>query len=243
MELYNHIELTEEETTEALRGARRLKHIEIEQREYWNKVKQPVEYPRMNSEDLETFLLTNNSDFVLDEGNSEIFNRLLLYFSGDPIFEEYGSLKKGILLYGPVGCGKTRIMNMFMQNSFRPFVINPVRKIADEYSEKDGGTYTLNKYSTLCEAYPSQNFGHKFSGRCFDDIGTEEEKKNFGNSLNVVQDVLYKIYDNRLIGNFHGTTNLNPEEIEAAYGYRIRSRMREMFNILKFDNNSPDRRG
>jgi hypothetical protein len=40
----------------------------------------------------------------------------------------------------------------------------------------------------------------------------------------------------------HLTTNLSASEIEVAYGNRIRSRMREMFNLIAFDKQNEDKR-
>jgi DNA replication protein DnaC len=40
----------------------------------------------------------------------------------------------------------------------------------------------------------------------------------------------------------HVTTNLSASELEEKYGNRIRSRMREMFNLVAFDKNSKDKR-
>ena len=40
----------------------------------------------------------------------------------------------------------------------------------------------------------------------------------------------------------HLTTNFNSSEIEQIYGPRVRSRMREMFNLVSFSNNSGDKR-
>jgi len=40
----------------------------------------------------------------------------------------------------------------------------------------------------------------------------------------------------------HVTTNLSASEIEEKYGNRVRSRMREMFNLVAFDKNAPDKR-
>ena len=39
------------------------------------------------------------------------------------------------------------------------------------------------------------------------------------------------------------TTNLSSGEIESRYGIRIRSRMREMFNLIAFDRGAGDKRG
>jgi hypothetical protein len=43
-------------------------------------------------------------------------------------------------------------------------------------------------------------------------------------------------------GKSHITTNLNAEELEARYGSRVRSRLREMFNLIGFDESSKDKR-
>jgi len=40
----------------------------------------------------------------------------------------------------------------------------------------------------------------------------------------------------------HITTNLNAEEIEDRYGNRVRSRLREMVNVIGFDKNTKDKR-
>lgn len=39
------------------------------------------------------------------------------------------------------------------------------------------------------------------------------------------------------------TTNLNAVELEEKYGERVRSRMREMFNLISFSSNITDKRG
>ena len=38
------------------------------------------------------------------------------------------------------------------------------------------------------------------------------------------------------------TTNLTGSELEQCYGNRVRSRLREMFNMVAFDKNSKDKR-
>ena len=40
----------------------------------------------------------------------------------------------------------------------------------------------------------------------------------------------------------HITTNLNATELEERYGGRVRSRMRELFNLVAFDKNAKDKR-
>ena len=40
----------------------------------------------------------------------------------------------------------------------------------------------------------------------------------------------------------HITTNLDSDEIDKRYGLRVRSRMREMFNLISYDQNAMDKR-
>ena len=40
----------------------------------------------------------------------------------------------------------------------------------------------------------------------------------------------------------HLTSNLNAPELETLYGDRLRSRLREMCNVLSFPATAPDRR-
>jgi len=79
---------------------------------------------------------------------------------------------------------------------------------------------------------------------CFDDLGTENSLKYYGNDCNIMAEILLSRYDlfitQKLIT--HLTTNLNSSEIEQMYGSRVRSRMREMFNLVSFSNKSKDKR-
>lgn len=40
----------------------------------------------------------------------------------------------------------------------------------------------------------------------------------------------------------HATTNLNAQELEERYGNRVRSRMRQLFNLVAFDKGCGDKR-
>ena len=81
---------------------------------------------------------------------------------------------------------------------------------------------------------------------CFDDLGLEPYGRFFGKDANVMGEVLlsrYELYRNtktRL--KTYATTNLNAEELEERYGQRVRSRMRELLNLIAFDPNTADKR-
>ena len=250
MENFKHIQLTEEESEAALREARKKKHYELEHIKWREKISQPVQYPSLNWMQLKDLVIKKGDqlfgEFILDEHNSEIVHHLALYFSNDSQFEAiYGanSLQKGILLAGGIGRGKTALMSLFQENSFRSFAMVNCSKIADDYTEQ--GTAIMDKYSTLIQSSrPDLTFGQKFIGCCFDDLGTEENKKHFGNQANVMAELIVLRHANayQLRGQTHITTNLTTDDIEAMYGHRVRSRMREMFNVIAFGKESTDRR-
>jgi hypothetical protein len=110
------------------------------------------------------------------------------------------------------------------------------RDISFEFIED--GFSVIHKYSRgALYQYLPKNY-------CFDDLGVESSLKYYGNECNVMAEVLLTRYDLFVAQNLitHLTTNLSASEIEEAYGNRVRSRLREMFNLIAFDNNSFDKR-
>ncbi len=144
-------------------------------------------------------------------------------------------LKKGILISGPVGCGKTSLMtlvNLFFPKEKR-YPIKAARETGFEFEQE--GYKIISKYS---RAVPLPNVF------CFDDLGVEQPQKYFGNECNVMAEILLSRYDLFVSKGIltHVTTNLSATELESKYGNRLRSRMREMFNLVAFDKNSRDKR-
>lgn len=79
---------------------------------------------------------------------------------------------------------------------------------------------------------------------CFDDLGIEPIGRFFGKDCNVMGEVLLSHHDLYLKYRFktHCTTNLNAQELEEYYGNRVRSRMRQLFNLIAFDKGGLDKR-
>jgi DNA replication protein DnaC len=89
-----------------------------------------------------------------------------------------------------------------------------------------------------------RTFGQTKLGICFDDFGTEVDKKHYGNEANVMTEIIlarFMSHEN-LMAKTHFTTNINSDIIEERYGIRVRSRLREMVNLVEFPDNSIDRR-
>lgn len=215
------------------------------QKKYLEKLNNPVQFRKLKS----TYLYRNfiKSGFIIDQWNRKIVKNLCRYFAGEQS-SEY-SLNKGVLLFGGFGVGKTAILTFFRRNSHNPFIIKSCRDITFEY-ESDGAEAIL-KYSNLIKTGdPGYYYGNANLGLCLEDIGTEDDKKNFGNLSNVIANVILSRYDKLydyeknpvLVNKTHGTTNLSRSEFLERYGSRAESRIAEMFNIFKFDAKSPDRR-
>jgi hypothetical protein len=100
-------------------------------------------------------------------------------------------------------------------------------------------TFAFNNigYKTIQE-YGNNNF------YCFDDLGVETTGRYFGKDCNVMGEILLSRYDLFLQRKIrtHATTNLNAQELEERYGNRVRSRMRQLFNLIAFDKESVDKR-
>lgn len=172
-------------------------------------------------------------NFKIYEEDEVVLYKLCIYFIRD--FEACKKLdidpNKGILLSGPVGCGKTSLMKLLRHivPHQKPYELIPARNI----------TFAFNNigYKTI-EEYGNSSF------YCFDDLGVEATGRHFGKDCNVMGEILLSRYDLFLKRNIktHATTNLNAQELEEKYGNRVRSRMRQLFNLVAFDKETMDKR-
>jgi hypothetical protein len=189
--------------------------------------------------------LEENFDKVFTENNIRQFNLLKWYFCQDQEFEKTGfSFKKGLLVTGRIGCGKSTFMEVFRKNPIRSYNVVSCRSVADAY-KSEGVAGIVKFYNYQANKFPPVYYGQKELGWCFDDLGTEDEKGHFGDKANVMKEIISTWYDkkNHLgLNNIHITTNLTGPECETYYGNRVRSRMVEMFNVIKFDSSAKDLR-
>lgn len=131
---------------------------------------------------------------------------------------------RGLLLSGPAGCGKTRLMHSVMkslkntQSEFfyckEPKDMEFLRNNADDVI---GGNVYL------------------------DDIGSEEKIKDYGNTVDIVGDFIQR-YHYRGKGRLFATTNLTPLKIQDRYDGRILDRLLEMCVLVKMDGESKRKR-
>ncbi|HPM30990.1 MAG TPA: ATPase [Chryseolinea sp.] len=180
------------------------------------------------------------SKFKIHEQDHDLIFKLVIYFLGNK--EEATrmniELSKGILLTGPIGCGKTTLMTLMrsVPPPERIHVVKSTRDISFEFIQE--GYEVIWRYSKM-------SFNNNLAKiYCFDDLGAEHNLKYFGNECNVMGEILLSRYDLFISQGMitHLTTNLSATELENAYGNRLRSRLREMFNLVTFDQKTTDKR-
>jgi len=167
--------------------------------------------------------------------DKDILLKLCSYFIKDTeICKKYDiDIHKGILLSGPVGCGKTSLMKLlrYIVPLQKPYEMIPCRNVIFSFNHL--GFKTIEDYGN------TKSF-------CFDDLGVEPDGRFYGKDLNVMGEVLLSRYELHLQTKFkiktHATTNLGAEKLEERYGNRVRSRMRELFNLISFDKDAADKR-
>jgi DNA replication protein DnaC len=173
--------------------------------------------------------------FKIIKSDHQVIYKLIAYFLKDKqtCFQFNIDLDKGIILSGPVGCGKTSLMNLMKQltPAAYKFSVKPCRDISFEFIKE--GYEIIHKYSKTSPKII-----------CFDDLGIENNLKYFGNECSVMAEILlsrYDLFTSRKLQT-HITTNLSASEIEEAYGNRVRSRLRSTLNLIAFDKEAKDKR-
>jgi hypothetical protein len=170
-----------------------------------------------------------DKELIVNDDNRKFITTLCFFFSRDERFEtELGySFKKGLWIRGISGIGKTFLLKCIEKNGLNPILILSMMEIADEI--RSYGEYEIqmknNKVIYL------------------DDVGTEEHMiKHYGTTINFFKNFIEAVYlRSRLFNHLAVSTNHSFAEIEEKYGFRVRSRVKDMFNII--DVKGKDMRG
>lgn len=192
------------------------------------------------------FFKNEGISFLKNDDTIENLKPLIYYFIGD--FENFKkcknvhsisnpSLKKGLLIIGDYGNGKTSMMKAF-ESALRPTNI-----IFKGFSANE----IVKMYEGCENPTDKKEFDRKTlrGTRYFDDILTEREASNYGKS-NLFKDIFEERYNKNLRTyitcnynkNFIGNVEKGIEQFGVKYGGRVHDRIFEMFNVIHFTGNS-----
>lgn len=148
-------------------------------------------------------------------------------------------LRKGILLAGSIGTGKTIAMHVFAR--LKGFKVVSTRHVVRDFAKR--GMDALDEYGR--EAFKMNPGGHRDRSQpktiCFDDLGLEDTNSQlYGNKANVMAEILIDRYEHwRFCGMMtHATTNLNLTKIAELYGDRVMDRVKEIMNVVIMEGQS-----
>lgn len=170
-----------------------------------------------------------DTPLVVHDDNKKLITAICFFFSRDKRFETdlKLSLSKGLLIRGISGLGKTHLIKCIQANDILPVSIVSMIEVCE--SVKDQGEFIA----------PIKKTGVLY----LDDVGTEEPIVNyFGTKTNWFKNFIEMYY--LRVGEFNNliiSTNNDFKGLEEKYGFRVRSRIKDMFNII--DVTGKDMRG
>lgn len=158
---------------------------------------------------------------------SKIISALCFFVARDKRFEtEFDpklkySLDKGLLIRGVSGLGKTHLVKCISKNGLNPILVLSMLDIFEEIRVYGEFNVSLDGYGVVY----------------LDDVGTEESSaKHYGNAINFFKNFIEGSYLKRKTFNhIMLSTNNSFAELEQKYGFRVRSRIKDMFNIIDIE--------
>lgn len=218
--------------TECLDYANMCKHRQLDQEKYDNERRQKEKEERdtliqlcnakyMYNVMAHTSLHVYGKKLIVNEFNKKLITSLCFFCSEDARFVEELKFNpaKGLWVFGNVGVGKTYLVKCLSDNLLNPIAITSMIEITAQV--KDSGDYNL---PTSKKIY-------------IDDVGTEEPLVNhYGTKITFFKTFIESTYlEQMTFSNLIVSTNLSFDDIERIYGFRVRSRIKDMFNIIYVD--------
>lgn len=176
-------------------------------------------------------------NFKIDSDCSPVIDAILQY-----VIEDTGLSKKGFLIMGGIGSGKTLLMRSLnsLLRLFRCKASNYFPGFSEINSYDLAGDFSVRGFEifeTGVKAMLDGSPNHGFTGELkinvlnyklfIDDLGAESIVSHFGNVCNIGAELILRRYDGKY--RTHATTNLDGESLKKYYGERAYSRMKEMF--------------
>jgi DNA replication protein DnaC len=164
--------------------------------------------------------------FIIDDQDKYLLNQLFFYARHDDRFE--GDLSKGIMVIGPVGTGKSVIMEAY-------------QRLLNNFSKKFTNLPIFKWYKSY-ELFDKIKLDGMIDLKCpvfIDELGREKKSgKDYGNDIQPVIEWLMQRYD---LGTLtHGTSNYLLEDLckPDMYGEMLGDRLKSMFNFLVLNGKS-----
>lgn len=195
--------------------------------------------------------IVNKRKFVIsDESKAFVFTVMYYFlqssnFYNSPLFYPVPnceiSLKKGLLIVGGVGVGKTSIMKTIVS------LISKCSLNFDQQPVRMHNTVDIVEEFESCANSSRIDVSRKYSKsfRVFDDVKNEREASNYG-KVDLFKDILYKRCENQnfrtvILCNYESEFNGNIyQAIEgfARYGHRNYDRLFQAFNFIELKGKS-----
>ncbi len=167
---------------------------------------------------IKNFFIQNSGKFIFNETNKELIKVICFFFGRNERLEiEMNfSISKGIMMAGSSGLGKTKVIEAIKNNPLKPIRIFSMQDITEQVMQTGECKININETIFL------------------DDVGSEQTPVNhYGTKIDWFRDFIEDYYlQNKIFNKLIIATNLGGDEIEAKYGYRVRSRLREMMNQI-----------
>lgn len=219
---------TQEKIEALLARSNMLKHHEIWRQEQSRK-RQQEEWARIQACDAKYFyrLMKKTHEalvedpikdpFLFNDQTKPLISIACYFLSCDDRLRTEWKLdtSKGLWIRGEVGLGKTYPLQLVQDNERIPFRVHSMVDIAKTVAEE--GDYEISDPLVV-----------------IDDVGSEQSVVNhYGTKVNWFKEYMELWYSkrkpfNRLIV----TTNFDFIDVERVYGLRVRSRIKQMFNVI-----------
>lgn len=171
---------------------------------------------------------TSPDKFIYNEQNQLLVKAICFRLSNDTRYEtELGlSFSKGVIIRGAPGLGKSYLLGLVADNPVNNVQLLSMHEIAREVVNT--GEFLGIKYGSFRYIY-------------LDDVGTEENPQvNFGTKHNFFRTYIEETYAKSKItlGRVILSTNDNFQTLEDKYGFRVRERLAECFDVIDIEGTS-----
>lgn len=160
-------------------------------------------------------------ELIYNDQTSRLIRTICYKLARNPIyFQEGFSYDKGLIIRGEPGLGKTWVVSLVAANPVCSVQMVTMHEITR--SVLDTGAYNGLKFASYDLVY-------------LDDVGTEGgEVTYFGTKINWFKTWFEELYakNKHALNRVMISTNCSFDELEKIYGFRVRDRMAEMFDVL-----------